>query len=435
MAWGRACGGLGLNPGRWLFLVIAVSIVTPAPAQPVDVDAAPIRYADTAPDNPVSRLAARLAAGQAKLTRDDDHGYLKALLKELEVPTSSQTLAFSKTSLQRDKIGPKTPRAVYFNDDVYVAWCVGGDHVEASAADPDLGAVFYTLEQRADRKPRFAREVDNCTLCHASRANHQGFPGHLVRSASTRADGFPDLSVFRVVDHATPLSRRWGGWYVTGKSRGQEHMGNRAGRATADDGEDVLDLGRWVEAKRYLTPHSDLVALLVLEHQAEGHNRIGRAGMLTRIALQIEAEANKALGEPLGTRRPDTTTRIRAACEPLVEYLLFAGEAKIAGPVSGTSDFAKEFAARGPADKAARSLRQFDLTTRLFKYPCSYLVYGEPFAALPAEAKDYVLRRMHAVLTGKDDARGFSHLSDADRRSILGILRETLPGLPAYWRE
>jgi hypothetical protein len=103
--------------------------------------------------------------------------------------------------------------------------------------------------------------------------------------------------------------------------------------------------------------------------------------------------------------------------------------------VAGTSEFAKEFAARGPFDKQGRSLRQFDLTTRLFKYPCSYLVYSKAFAALPGDVKGHALRRLHEVLTGRDKTPAFEHLTAADRAAVLEILRDTLPDLPEYWKK
>lgn len=217
---------------------------------------------------------------------------------------------------------------------------------------------------------------------------------------------------------------------MTGRYRGHERLGNRPGKGGAD----VLDLSDRVRVKDYLSPHSDLVALLVLEHQAEGHNRIARAGMLTRVALAVEADMNKALGEPAGNRLDSTTSRIRAACEPLVEYLLFSGEAWLAGPVSGTSAFAAEFSARGPKDKGGRSVREFDLTVRLFKHSLSYLVYTEPFRKLPPEARGYVLGRLHDVLSGKDATPPFAHLTAADRRATLRIAQEAFPDLPAYWQ-
>lgn len=181
-----------VRPWSVTALVVALAVAAPAAgarAQPFDPDAALLHYRTAEPDNAVSRLNERLTAREAELPYDDGHGYLKGLLKALDIPGSSQTLVFSKTSLQRDKITPRLPRAVYFIDDVYVGWCADGEHLEVSAADPALGAVFYTAAQRAGRAARLTREIDNCTFCHASRANHQGVPGHLVRSVSTRGDG------------------------------------------------------------------------------------------------------------------------------------------------------------------------------------------------------------------------------------------------------
>jgi hypothetical protein len=201
-----------------------------------------------------------------------------------------------------------------------------------------------------------------------------------------------------------------------------------------DRGQNVTDLRDRFTVANYLSPHSDVVALMTLEHQVECHNRIARASILTRQALHHEATLNRELNESAGKRWDSTTRRIESAGEPLVQYLLFSGEARLTDPVAGTSDFAKEFAARGPFDKAGRSLRQFDLKTRLFKYPCSYLVYSKAFAGLPAPVKEYVLRRLHEVLTGKDTSEPFAHLSAADRKAVREILRDTLPGLPGYWR-
>ncbi|MHC5544150.1 hypothetical protein ACYOEI_38475, partial [Singulisphaera rosea] len=103
--------------------------------------------------------------------------------------------------------------------------------------------------------------------------------------------------------------------------------------------------------------------------------------------------------------------------------------------VAGTSDFAREFAARGPRDPRGRSLREFDLERRLFKYPCSYLVYSEAFDALPGPAKTYLYTRLLDVLTGRDTSPAFARLSADDRRNTLEILLATKPGLPEAWQK
>jgi hypothetical protein len=242
------------------------------------------------------------------------------------------------------------------------------------------------------------------------------------------------------VDHSTPFADRWGGWYVTGTSGKQDHQGNRivggwpwaAARGDAE-GANVTDLAPYFTVANYPAPHSDLVALMVLEHQNEAHNRITRAGLLTRLALHEQLALNKAFGEPPGTRTASITRRIHSACEPLVKYLLFCEESELTEPIAGTSAFADEFAARGPFDARKRTLREFDRTTRLFRYPLSYTIYSKHFDALPTEAKERVYRRLWEVLTGQDTSDEFAHLTADGRRAALEILRETKPDLPAYW--
>ncbi len=425
---------------RWLIAVTLFGLAAP-PAGAADLDAEPISYSTAPAENAVTRLLQRLQSGQTRLTHDDEHGYLRSVLRELNVPESSQVLVFSKTSLQRQRISPKTPRAVYFNDDVYVGFCLRGDVMELSAVDPRLGTVFYTLDQHDADRPHFQRQGDSCLICHGSSQN-QGFPGHLVRSIYPDADGQPILSAgSHRTDHTSPLRERWGGWYVTGTSGHQVHMGNLILRdkrhpeqVSLAEGCNVTDLRDRFTVGLYPTPHSDIVALMVLEHQAEGHNRITRANFLTRLALRDEAEINKALGRPTDEHSPSTLSRIKNAGEPLVKYLLFSGETKLTDPVAGTSSFAREFSQRGPHDPRGRSLRNLDLRQRLFVYPCSYLIYSAAFDGLPQPVKDYVLRRLWEVLSGQDTSKDFSHLSAADRRAVLEILLDTKPGLPDYWK-
>ena len=111
---------------------------------------------------------------------EDGGGYLRSVLKLLYVPVSSQGLVFSKTSLQLFRISPSNPRAIYFNDNVYVGWVRSGEVIEVSTADPNLGAVFYTLDQTASTNPKFVRRAE-CLQCHSSRST-KDVPGHIVRS-------------------------------------------------------------------------------------------------------------------------------------------------------------------------------------------------------------------------------------------------------------
>jgi hypothetical protein len=404
----------------------------------------PIRYSAPETNDPVARLQKRLDAGEARLTYDDAHGYLRSVLELLEVPVSSQMLVFSKTSFQRDRISPESPRAVYFNDSVYVGSVQVGEVVEVSAVDPQKGAIFYTLAQQRAERPVFRRQTHDCLQCHDSSLS-LGVPGHLVRSVYPDTNGQPILSAGTfVTNHNSPLSERWGGWYVTGTHGRQTHMGNvNVPRPAHHEpppklefpaGTNVTDLAGRCDVAPYLAPHSDIVALMVLEHQTHLHNLITRANYQTRLALRDEGAMNRSLGRPLDERLDSTVSRVKSVCEPLVRYLLLADEAPLTDRVEGTSSFAKEFVARGPRDRQGRSLRNFDLEQRMFRYPLSYLIYSEAFDALPELARDFVYRRLWQVLSGEDESGKFGNLTETDRRAIIEIVRDTKPDLPDYWR-
>jgi hypothetical protein len=200
-----------------------------------------------------------------------------------------------------------------------------------------------------------------------------------------------------------------------------------------DAGQNVTDLANRFAVGKYLTPHSDIVALMVLEHQTLVQNRITKANFATRQALHYQTELNRALGEPSEMRLQSTTSRIASAGEDLVEALLLVEEAELSAPVQGTSGFTEEFMTQGPRDPQGRSLRDFDLQRRMFRYPCSYLIDSEAFDALHGEMKDFVWRRLWEILSEGKDAEKFAHLSAEDRSAILEILRATKPGLPEYW--
>ncbi|MBA4019681.1 MAG: hypothetical protein C0483_21160 [Pirellula sp.] len=413
-----------------------------ARAQADNYEAEPIRYSKSTPDNIVSQLQRRLDTDKSQLKFEDHFGYLRSVLRELGVSPATQTLVFSKTSLQRQKIAPDAPRSLYFNDDVYVGMCQAGDVLEISAVDPQLGAVFYTLDQVESGRPQFVRQTDNCTTCHASSHTH-GVPGHTIRSVFADAEGYPILAAgtYRI-DQTSPLEKRWGGWYVTGTHGKQTHLGNVAyrGAATPKPIDDKNGLNRTTlceefDAGGFLTPHSDIAALMVLEHQTEAQNLLTHASFGTRQAVYYEAELNRELGEPATKRWASTDSRIKSVCEPLVRYLLMSEEALLEDPLVGTSSFAAEFSKQGPHDSRGRSLRELDLKRRLFKYPLSYLIYSKPFDALPAEAHAYIYRRLWNVLHSADaDGREFRHLSPADRRAIVEIVCDTKAGLPDYWK-
>ena len=459
------------NPTCLAVVSALLLLVAAAPALgQADYAQQPINYLNAAVSDPVARLQKKINAGKVTLSRDGELGYLPSLLKAMDIPVSSQTLVFSKTSFQRSAIGPKHPRAIYFDDETYVGYVQDGDVLEIATTDPNIGPVFYTLDQygpsRAAKakaaatgrpelaKPRFVRENDNCLQCHAGSATRD-VPGLLVRSVFPDPRGNPILSAgTKLTTHESPMAERFGGWYVSGTHGGydaQRHMGNLVGKDRDDPdpadpkaGADVTDLSKFFDASAYPSPHSDIVALTVLAHQAEAHNLITRANYGCRSALRDARVMNEALGRPLDELSESAHRRINNPAEALVKYMLFCDEPPLAAPIAGTSTFAKDFAARGPRDKKGRSLRDLDLNRRTFKYPLSYLIYSAGFDGLPEPTKAYVYGRLYDVLTGKaldgpaaDEAsrKAFAHLSADDRRAIYEILVDTKPDLPAYWRE
>ncbi len=404
---------------------------------PLDTDV--INYDSAKLNDPIARLQKAMREGKVTLQREPRHGYLPALLKELKAPVSSQTLVFSKTSFQLRKIAPVTPRAVYFGDDVYIGHVQGSDLLEASAQDPNLGAIFYVIDQTGDGPPKFIRSGE-CVQCHAS-ARTAGVPGHIVRSVFADTQGFPLLQAgSSSIDHRSPMKERWGGWYVTGETPRHVHMGNQTykdDRATERPdlakGTNVKELSEFFDTSRYLSPHSDIVALMVLEHQSRMHNLITAVNYEAKMALAYEEVMNKALNRNAKEMGETTQRRFKSAADALLKYLLFVEEAELNGPVKGTSTYAQDFQAVGPFDRKGRSLRQLDMNSRMFKYPCSFLIHSEAWDAIPKPMLDYLYQRLFDILTGKDTSETYARLSKQDRQNILEILRETKKGLPAYW--
>ena len=422
----------------WLSLVSPLFAQFGESSYVVPLDDQTINYDKAKPNDPITRLQQWIKDGKVTLENDKDHGFLPALLRELKVPVSSQMLVFSKTSFQLRRISPSKPRAIYFNDDVYIGKVQDSDVIEISAVDPNLGGVFYVLEPDADGKPRFERTAD-CLQCHAS-ARTAGVPGHIVRRESADGEEFQILqNGTTIIEHHKQIKDRWGGWYVTGKSPHHGHLGNQTfseretERPDRTVGANVTDLSKHFNTKPYLSPHSDIVALMVIEHQARMHNLITAVNYESKRAMAYQRVLNEALEQPMDTIGDTTKRRFKSASDALLKYLLFVEEAELKGPIEGTSGFAEDFQKQGPRDNKGRSLRELDLKTRLFRYPCSYLIHSEAFDAIDRPMRDYILQRLHDILTGKEMNEEFASLAAEDRAAILDILRETKKDLPDYW--
>jgi hypothetical protein len=382
-----------------------------------------IEYSSAPATNDVAALKRRLEEGTVSLRFDPASGYLQSALEALRVPVSSQALVFSQTSFQAPRIRMHNPRAVYFNDTVSVGWVRGGDILELAAFDPRQGVIFYQLDQKASARPQIERN-DSCLACHLSWET-LGVPGLMVQSVHPLPDERSYVNGYTTI-HGSPLDQRWGGWWVTGNAGGAKHMGNVSvmwndkGTRLPNPTRALPSLEGLFDLKGFPSAHSDVVAMFVLAHQTHMTNLMTRTGWEARLAASAPS--------------PDASLRVREAARDLVDYLLFVDEQPLAAPVQGSSGFAEFFAAQGPRDSRGRSLRQFDLRRRLFRYPCSYMIYTEAFDALPPAAKETVYMRMWDVLSGRDTHPRYKVLSAADRQAIVQILRETKKDLPPYFR-
>ena len=357
-----------------------------------------IRYRHEPANDPVARLARELESGDSALDFDAGLSYLPSLLDRLGLRIDSQTLVFSKTSVQESLISPRTPRAIYFHDDVAVAFVPGSNAIELAAVDPSKGVVFYSLDARKTEKPRLVRS-EGCLHCHQGPAT-LGVPGIYVGSVHTSPSGRADFRLGSIVtDHRTPFADRWGGWYVDGAT-GETHRGN----AVSTDPEFTTAMPaprlELFDAKSYLGSSSDIVALMTLEHQTQMTNLITRLSWEARI----------------GPLDPGLASRI----EEVARYMLFLDEVPLREAIRGVSSFAESFPREGPRDRKGRSLRDFDLERRLFRYPLSYTVYSRHFDGLPKAVREPLCRRLYELLPGEE------------RQAILEILRDTKPGLPGF---
>ena len=386
--------------------------VEPPPELIYDREFPQIGYAGNTPGGRVGQFAAALEDRSIRLEADPVRGYLDAVLDALDIDASSQVLVFSRTSLQTRHIRPETPRAIYFNDDTSVAWIPGAPTLEIASFDPALGPVFYTLLQDDASGRAIEREFGVCLRCHDTYGmSGGGVPRMLLGSGYTGTDGeLVSHEAWILTSQGTPFRSRWGGWYVTGQHGEEVHLGNIVVEQAEDLQElealrvgNVDDLGSLFDTSAYLRPTSDIVALMILEHQVEVQNLISR--------LHFEAAAGNS---------------IDSHAAALLDAMLMLGAIAHRDTIEGDAEFVAQFVSRGPRDSAGRSLRDLDLQSRLFTYPLSYLIYSDAFQALPPAAKALVYQRLRQELNDPaaiDDPA----LTLSERAAIIGILRDTLP--------
>jgi len=351
--------------------------------------------------------------------------YLYSFLEAFDIPVESQVLVFSKTSLQASRISPRTPRAIYFNDEIYVAWVPNGNRLEVSVPSPRTGTNFYTIRDDQGR-PELIRETHSCLRCHGDSFTRH-VPGHFVRSVFTAKPGSVLYAAgTTLVDHSTPIQDRWGGWFVTGDLK-LKHRGNKIYREIPQGAEIDSELNISDIADRgYLAKTSDVIALMLLEHQVRAHTLIAHLSIQTQLALYQQREIDQLLNrtEPVSE---STRSRIKSATDQLLRYLFFTDEAEIPRIQIKDSVFARKFDQRGPQDEKGRSLYQLKMEHRMFEYPLSYLIYSRAIAELPVEAQDYLWSEVKRILESGAGEEEYENLSQQDKHNIAQILKATHP--------
>ncbi len=339
---------------------------------------------------------------------------LQSLLEVLHIPASSQLLVYSATSLQSGLIHPTNPRALYFNEEVYVGYVPGG-RVEIAAIDPELGPIFYVSSPESASTP-FVRS-QRCMNCHAGRTSQQ-LPGMVAESVICTETG-ASLDGFRreTVGHQVPLALRFGGWHVTGSQERGIHLGNLTGEAAPGGYRKLVNPpGSQFSWAPYPVQSSDLLPHLIHEHQLGFHNLVTLATYRTREAL--------AAGQ--GNIRPVDASSLDVIAHQLVRYLLFADEAALPhGGFTPLQTYAEDFLARRIPNRAGKSLRDLDLHSRLFRYRCSYMIYSTGFQSLPHPMKSRVSKTLVRELGGTNSSDEFSYLPNSEKSDILAILTET----------
>ena len=388
----------------------------------LDYKAPPHSYWERPPQDAVTAALAKIQSGELKVDTSSDRAFVASLLGALKVPVSSQLLVYSATSMQSGIINPRNPRALYFNDEIYVGFVPGG-LVEIMGVDPELGGVFYIFDKpQPGQLPRTDRST-RCFNCHAGSATMR-IPGLLAESVAPIISGASYENYRRDEQgHQIPLADRFGGWHVTSAKPFGETKANIFARS---DGSGVkivkVKPGEMWDIEKHLLPSSDILPHLIHEHQIGFDNQVIHAAYLAR-----------EIGDKGRTPTLADDKRLNEKATALVRYILFTDEAKLPpSGIAGDEKYAADFLSNKKASGTGLSLKDLDLKTRMFKHRCSYMLYTPQWQKLPALIKNRVYAGMKLALSGKD--RNYAYLSAQERLAIVSILRETLPDLPANWR-
>ncbi|MBK8093449.1 MAG: hypothetical protein IPK32_16080 [Verrucomicrobiaceae bacterium] len=330
---------------------------------------------------------------------------------------------FSGSASQGTKVNPKNPRAIYFNDEVYIGVVPGG-LLEMIGVDAKIGGVLYTFQGVGTGRAPTTTGGAECARCH-SRPQSGYAQGFFVRSVIPNDSGMMvGAELLGFEGHERPLGRRFGGWFVTSA---HPDIFGRSGLVAETDaansrrimGYRSIQPGQLYDPKMHLGETSDILVHLLHEHQIGFHNHVAR------VLMSAEDDGLENGQRVMPTHQRDV--------DDLVEYMLFRREAALPeNGIVGNPQFIADFSRNRHAAKSGAALKDLELTTRLLKHRCSYMIYTRPWAEMPPKVKSEVYAKLHAALFGNDVSG--RHLPREEKRQIIQILRDTLPDLPADWK-
>jgi len=407
-----------LNMVRYVLLLALLLLADNAEAarRVRDFEKAPHNYWTRPLTDRFTQFKTALESGKLSLDRSSEKAFVVSLLKALNISPATQTLVYSTTSLQLRRISPRNPRALYFNEDVYVGWVPGGQ-IEIASIDPALGGIFYIFDiPRGREAPIRIERSTRCFNCHAEFEIGR-IPGLLIKSVIPGPGG-GSLESFRgdQTGHSIPFKDRFGGWHLTGKHGITEHWGNLVGELSPTGLKKYANPpGRQFRWETYPVATSDVLAQLLHEHQVGFVNRAVKATYDVRGALV----------------KGDAKGQIVQHADILTRYLLFTNEVRLpTGGIEGDPALKAHFLKNARKTKLGVSLRQFNLRTHLFKYRCSYMIHSVAFSGLPGPLKKRVLLNLRAALDPVKSHPASGHIPAGEKKAIGLILASTLDNYP-----
>jgi len=407
-----------LNMVRYVLLLALLLLADNAEAarRVRDFEKAPHNYWTRPLTDRFTQFKTALESGKLSLDRSSEKAFVVSLLKALNISPATQTLVYSTTSLQLRRISPRNPRALYFNEDVYVGWVPGGQ-IEIASIDPALGGIFYIFDiPRGREAPIRIERSTRCFNCHAEFEIGR-IPGLLIKSVIPGPGG-GSLESFRgdQTGHSIPFKDRFGGWHLTGKHGITEHWGNLVGELSPTGLKKYANPpGRQFRWETYPVATSDVLAQLLHEHQVGFVNRAVKATYDVRGALV----------------KGDAKGQIVQHADILTRYLLFTNEVRLpTGGIEGDPALKAHFLKNARKTKLGVSLRQFNLRTHLFKYRCSYMIHSVTFSGLPGPLKKRVLLNLRAALDPVKSHPASGHIPAGEKKAIGLILASTLDNYP-----